>query len=78
LYFKKWLNTTIKSSIWTPPFNLAPFKSLTNCKDFPRSLNGESGRASPFVYKFDKQIARCNNSQIKIFNLFEFPHVLDA
>jgi len=27
------------------------------------------------VYKFDKQIARCNNSQTKILNLFEFPHV---
>jgi len=30
------------------------------------------------VYKFDKQIARYNNSQIKIFKLFEFPHVLAA
>jgi len=49
--------------------------SLTNCKDFPRSLNGESGRASHLVYKFDKQIARRNNSQMKILNLFEFPHV---
>jgi len=59
----------------TPPFNQAHFESLTNCKDFPRSLNGESGRASNLVYKFHKQIARCNNSQIKILNLFEFPHV---
>jgi len=40
----------------------------------PRSLNGESGRASHLVYKFDKQYARCNNSQI--LNLFEFPHLL--
>jgi len=24
--------------------------------NFPRSLNGESGRASHHVYKFDKQI----------------------
>jgi len=30
------------------------------------------------VYKFDKQIARCNNSQIKILNLYEFPYVLAA
>jgi len=62
-----WLNSAIKilCSVWTPPFNLAPFKSLTNCKDFPRSLNGESGRASHLVYKFDKQIARWNNSQDK-------------
>jgi len=36
-----------------------------------RSLNGEWGCASHLVYKFDKQIARCNNSQIKILNLFE-------
>jgi len=46
-----------------------------NFKDFLRSLNGESGRASHLVYK---QIARCNNSHIKIFNLFEFPHVVIA
>jgi len=65
-------------SSWTPPFNLTSFKSLTSCKDFMRSLNGESGRASPLVYKFDKQIARCNNSQINILNLFKFPHVLAA
>jgi len=25
-------------SIWTPLFNLAPFQSLTNCKDFSRVL----------------------------------------
>ena len=42
-----------------------------------RSLSGESGRALHLVYKFDKHIARCNNSQIKILNLFEFPHVLN-
>ena len=73
-----WLNTTINSStlIWTSPFNIAPFNSITNCKDFPRSFNGESGRDSHLVYKFDEQIARCNNSQIKILNLFEFPHVI--
>jgi len=29
------------------------------------------------VYKFDKHIARCNNFQIKILNLFEFPQVLN-
>jgi len=39
---------------------------------------GESGHASYLVYIFDKQIARCDNSQIKILNLFEFPHVLAA
>jgi len=38
--------------------------------NFLHSLNGESGRASHLVYKFDKQIARWNNSQIKILNLF--------
>jgi len=65
-------------SIWTPPFSLAPYKSLSNCKDISHSLDGESGRASHLVYKFDKQIARCNNSQIKILILFEFPHVLAA
>jgi len=57
------LNTTIKS--WTPPFNLAPFKYLTNCKDFPCSLNVESGRSSHLVYQFDKQNARCDNYQLK-------------
>jgi len=57
------------SSIRTHPFNLAPFKSL-NWKDFPRSLNGMSGRAWHLVSKLDKQIATCNNSQIKILNLF--------
>jgi len=46
-------------------------------QDFPRSLNGEPGRVSHLVYKFDKQIVRCNNSQIKILNFFEFPHVLN-
>jgi len=35
----------------------------------------QSGRASNLMYKFDKQIARCHNSQIKILNLFEFPYV---
>ena len=53
-------NNSSTYSIWTPPFN--------NCKDFPRSLNGESIRASYLVYKFDKQIARCNNSPIKILS----------
>jgi len=58
-------NNWFLCSIHTP-FNLTPFKSLTNFKDFPPSLNGESGRASHLVYKLDKQIARCNNFQIKI------------
>jgi len=35
-------------------------------------------RTFDLVHKFDKQIVRCNHSQIKIVNLFEFPHVLDA
>jgi len=69
-----WLNTIINSSTLSGLFY--HFKSITNCKDFLRSLNGESGRASHLVYKFDKKIARCNNSQIQILNLFEFPHVL--
>jgi len=73
-----WLDTTINYSILTPPFNLAPFKSLTYCKDLPHSVNGESRRASHLVYKFDKQIANCNNSHIKIVDFFEFPHVLAA
>jgi len=30
------------------------------------------------VYKFDKQISKRSNSQIKIRNLFEFPHALAA
>ena len=76
------LKTTINSSTLSLSgllhLTLAPFKCLTNCKDVPRSLNGESGRASNLVCKFDKQIARCNNSQINILNLFEFPHVLAA
>jgi len=71
-------NNQFLYSIWTPPFNLAPFKSLTNCKDFPRSLNEESGPASQLVYEFDEEISRCSNSQIKILNLFEFPPVLAA
>jgi len=49
-----------------------------NILSIPRSLNGESGYALHLVYKFDKQIARCNNSQIKILDLFEFPHILAA
>ena len=65
-----WLNTSNSSTLpGLFHLNLAPFKFLTNCKDFPRSLNGESGRASHLVYKFDKQIARRNNSQIKIFTV---------
>jgi len=54
-------NSSFLYSIWTPPF-LAPFKSFTNCKDFPRSLNGESDRGSHPVCKFGKQIARCSNT----------------
>ena len=53
--------------------NLTPFKSLINFEDFLRSLNGVSGRALHLVHKVDEQIARCNNSQIKILNLFEIP-----
>jgi len=72
-----WLNTTINSS--APSGLLHLIKHLSNIYwTFPRSLNGESGRASNPVYKFDKQIARCNNSQIKIPNLFQFPYVLAA
>jgi len=53
---KLWLNTAIDSSIRTPPFNLAPFKSLTNCKDFPRSFKwGVESRFMHLVHKFDKQ-----------------------
>jgi len=49
-----WLNTLIPllylySSIQSSTF----YKSLTNCKDIPRSLNGDSGRALLLVYKFD-------------------------
>jgi len=36
---------------------------------------GVGSRFAPH-YQFDQQIARCNNSKIKIRNLFEFPHVL--
>jgi len=54
------------------------FEIFNKLKDFLRSLNGESGRASHLVYKFDKQIARCNNSHKKILNLLELPHVLTA
>jgi len=63
-----WLNTTINSSALSGLLHL--IKHLLNLYTFPRSLNGESGRASHHVYKFDKQIARCNNSQKKIVNLF--------
>jgi len=41
-------NSIIEARIF---LNLAPFKTLTNCKDFPRSLNEQSGRASHLVYK---------------------------
>jgi len=65
-------NNKLLCSNWSPPFNPAPFKSL---KTFLRS---QRGVGSHLVYKFDKQIARCNNSQEKILDLFEFPHVLAA
>jgi len=39
-------NNEFVCSIWTPPFNQAPLGS---------QVNGESGRASHLVYKFDKQ-----------------------
>jgi len=47
-----WLNTTIhteffNSSLYTRPFNLTPFESLINFKDFLRSPNGESSRTYP-------------------------------
>ena len=71
------LNTTINflTTSWPSIYCMTPFKSFTNCKNFPRSLNGELGSALHLVYKFNKQIARCSNSHIKILNLFEFPHV---
>jgi len=43
-----------------------------------RVLSMESRVALRTSCKFDKQIGRCNNSQIKILNLFEFLHVLVA
>jgi len=77
-----WLFTKLYSfdcsTLSTSAFNLARLKSLINFEDFLRSLNGESGRASHLLHRVDKQIARCNNSHIKILNLFEFPHVLTA
>jgi len=72
-----WLNTTINSSALSGLLHL--IKQLLNLQQtLPRSLNGESGRALNLVYKFDKQISWCNNSQIKILNLFEFPYALAA
>jgi len=70
-------NTTINFSTpsWTSIYSMTPLKSFTNCKNFPRSFNGESGSALHLVYTFNKQIARCSNSHIKILNLFDFPHV---
>jgi len=77
-----WLFTKLKSSIpllyLDSPFNLAPFKSLINFKEFLRSRNGKSDVVSHLAYKFDKQLARCSNCHIKILNLFEFPHVSTA
>jgi len=67
-----YLNSSLQSSTF---FNL---QQAAKTSHVLRSLNGESGRASHLVYKFDKQIARCNNSQIKILYLFEFPYVLAA
>ena len=54
------------SSALSRLLHLEPLHSSINFKDLLRSLNGESGRASHLVHKFDKQIARCNNSHIKI------------
>jgi len=66
-----WLNTTVHSSTLFGLLHLIyHLLNLQQTADLPRSLNGESGRASHLVYKFDKQILRCNNSQIKILNLF--------
>jgi len=72
-----WLNTTINSFALTELLHL--IKHLSNLQyTFPRSLNGESCHVSHLVYKFDKQISRRSNSQIKILNLFEFHHALAA
>jgi len=80
-----WLNKTINSSSLSGLFH--SIKYLSNISQtYPRSHSGESGRASHVdklrtsnrASQFDKQIARCNNYQIKILNLFEFPHVLAA
>ena len=71
-----WLNTTINPSALSAFLYL--IKHLLIFDKLFCVLNGELGRASHLVYKFDKEIARCNNSQIKILNLFEFPHVLAA
>jgi len=46
-----------------------------NYKDFMCSFRGESGRALYLMHKVNKQTMMCKNSQIKIFNLFEFPHI---
>jgi len=74
-----WLNTTINSSALSGPLHLIKYllKLLIIFSAFSQWGVG-SRFASHFVYKFDKQIARCNNSQIKILNLFQFPHVLAA
>jgi len=36
-------------SIWTPPLNLAPLKSITNCKDFQVLSMGVVSRFAPRV-----------------------------
>jgi len=75
-FMTSWLNTTVNSSALSGLPHL--IKHLLIFDKLFCVLNGELGRASHLVYKFDKEIARCNNSQIKILNLFEFPHVLAA
>jgi len=71
-----WLNTTINSSALPGVLHLIQHLLILNKLFYV--LNGESGRVSHLVYKFDKQIARYNNSREKILDLFEFPHVLAA
>jgi len=80
MFMTLWLFTKLNSLIpllYLDSSIQSPFKSLINLKDFPRSLNRESGRASHLVYKFYKNF-EVQQFQIKILNLFGFPHVLAA
>jgi len=57
-------------------FELHPawhIRSHFQFKRFPHSQWGVGSHCVPYV-----QIARCNNYQMKILGLFEFPHVLTA
>ena len=69
-----WIQQLIPLLYLDSPFNQAPFKSLINFSAF--SQWGVRTHFEPCV--FDKQIARYNDSQIKILTLSEFSHVLDA